>query len=127
NGWITNYSQPAQVAAARGFATFLPNYRASTGRGVAYSKLNHGRPAKEEFDDLIDGVDHLVETGLVDRAKVGITGGSYGGYASAWGATYYSEHYAASVMFVGISDKIGLLGTSDIPNEFHKVHYQVWP
>lgn len=127
NGWMSNYSQPAQVAAARGFATFLPNYRASTGRGVAYSKLNHGRPAKEEFDDLVDGVEHLVQAGLVDRARVGITGGSYGGYASAWGATYYSEHFAASVMFVGISDKIGLLGTSDIPNEFHKVHYQVWP
>ncbi len=127
NGWLSNYAQPAQAAAARGFATFLPNYRASTGRGVAYSKLNHGRPAKEEFDDLVDGVEHLVRTGLVDRAKVGITGGSYGGYASAWGATYYSEHFAASVMFVGISDKIGLLGTSDIPNEFHKVHYQVWP
>lgn len=127
NGWLSNYAQPAQAAAARGFASFFPNYRASTGRGVAFSKLNHGRPAKEEFDDLIDGVNHLVETGLVDRAKVGITGGSYGGYASAWGATYYSEHFAASVMFVGISDKIGLIGTSDIPNEFHKVHYQVWP
>lgn len=127
NGWVSHYAQPAQAAAARGFATFLPNYRASTGRGVAYSKLNHGRPAKEEFDDLVDGVNHLVQIGLVDRAKVGITGGSYGGYASAWGATYYSEHFAAAVMFVGISDKIGLLGTSDIPNEFHKVHYQVWP
>ena len=127
NGWINNYSQPAQVAAARGFATFLPNYRASTGRGVAYSKLNHGRPAKEEFDDLVDGVEHLVKIGLVDRAKVGITGGSYGGYATAWGATYLSEHFAAAVMFVGISDKIGLLGTSDIPNEFHNVHYQTWP
>ena len=127
NGWISNYAQPAQAAAARGFATFLPNYRASTGRGVAYSKLNHGRPAKEEFDDLVDGVEHLVQSGLVERSKVGITGGSYGGYASAWGATYYSEHFAAAVMFVGISDKIGLLGTSDIPNEFHKVHYQVWP
>ncbi|MCX7563839.1 S9 family peptidase [Xanthomonadaceae bacterium XH05] len=127
NGWITSYAQPAQAAAARGFAVFLPNYRASTGRGVAFSKLNHGRPAKEEFDDLVDGVEHLVQSGLVDRARVGITGGSYGGYASAWGATWYSEHFAAAVMFVGISDKIGLIGTSDIPNEFHRVHYQAWP
>jgi len=127
NGWLTAYSQPAQYAAGRGFATFFPNYRASTGRGVAFSKLNHGRPAKEEFDDLIDGVDHLVNIGLVDNNKVGITGGSYGGYASAWGATYYSERFAAAVMNVGLSDKIGMFGTTDIAQELYLVHYQTWP
>jgi dipeptidyl aminopeptidase/acylaminoacyl peptidase len=127
NGWLTGYAQPAQHAAGRGFATFFPNYRASTGRGVAFSKLNHGRPAKEEFDDLVDGVDHLVEIGLVDKARVGITGGSYGGYATAWGATYYSERFAAAVMNVGLSDKIGMLGTTDIARELYLVHYQTWP
>ncbi len=127
NGWLTGYAQPAQHAASRGFATFFPNYRASTGRGVAFSKLNHGRPAKEEFDDLVDGVDHLIEIGLVDKDKVGITGGSYGGYATAWGATYYSERFAAAVMNVGLSDKIGMLGTTDIARELYLVHYQTWP
>lgn len=127
NGWLTSYALPAQHAASRGFAVFYPNYRASTGRGVAFSKLNHGRPAKEEFDDLVDGVDHLVEIGLVDRDRVGITGGSYGGYASAWGATYYSERFAAAVMNVGLSDKIGMMGTTDIPQELYLVHYLTWP
>jgi dipeptidyl aminopeptidase/acylaminoacyl peptidase len=116
------------VAAARGMAVFYPNYRGSTGRGVAFSKLDHGDPAGKEFDDLVDGVDHLVAAGLVDRNKVGITGGSYGGYASAWGATYYTERFAASVMFVGISDAISKVGTSDIPDEMYYVHhrYRVW-
>ncbi|MCC5869922.1 MAG: S9 family peptidase [Gammaproteobacteria bacterium] len=127
NHWLSFYSQPGQAAAARGYAVFYPNYRASTGRGVAFTKLNHGRPAAEEFDDLVDGVDHLIEIGLVDGDRVGITGGSYGGYASAWGATYYSERFAASVMFVGISDKISMLGTSDIPVELYQVHYLSWP
>jgi dipeptidyl aminopeptidase/acylaminoacyl peptidase len=127
HGWLNSYSTPGQVFAARGFAVFYPNYRASTGRGVAYSKLNHGRPAAEEFDDLVDGVDHLIEIGLVDRDRVGITGGSYGGYASAWGATYYSERYAASVMFVGLSDKVAMMGTTDIPTELYHVHYLTWP
>ncbi len=127
NHWLSFYSQPGQAAAARGYAVFYPNYRASTGRGVAFTKLNHGRPAAEEFDDLVDGVDHLVEIGLVDGERVGITGGSYGGYASAWGATYYSDRFAASVMFVGISDKISMLGTSDIPIELYQVHYLSWP
>ena len=128
NGWRTSYANPGQVGAAQGFAVFYPNYRGSTGRGVAFSKLGHGDPAGKEFDDLVDGVDHLVQTGLVDRAKVGITGGSYGGYASAWGATYYSERFAAAVMFVGISNTVSKLGTTDIPNEEFEVHARknVW-
>lgn len=127
NGWLTAYSQPVQVAAARGFAAFLPNYRSSTGRGVAFSKLGFGKPGMGEFDDVVDGIDHLVERGLVDKARVGITGGSYGGYASAWGATYYSERFAASVMFVGISDQASLVTTGDIPWEQHLVHMGTWP
>jgi dipeptidyl aminopeptidase/acylaminoacyl peptidase len=127
NGWLSTYALPAQPAAAQGYAMFFQNYRASTGRGVAFSKLNHGRPAKEEFDDLVDGVDFLIERGLVDGARVGITGGSYGGYASAWGATYYSERFAASVVFVGLTDKIGMMGTTDIATELHDVHYLTWP
>lgn len=122
NGWRTRYADPGQVGAAKGYAVFYPNYRGSTGRGVAFSKLGQGDAAGKEFDDLVDAVDHLVQTGLVDRAKVGITGGSYGGYASAWGATYYSERFAAAVMFVGISNIVSKVGTTDIPNEEFLVH-----
>ncbi|MDP1572167.1 MAG: S9 family peptidase [Vicinamibacterales bacterium] len=128
NGWVTSYANAGQVGAAQGFAVFYPNYRGSTGRGVAFSKLGQADPAGKEFDDLVDAVDHLVTTGLVDRAKVGITGGSYGGYASAWGASYYTERFAASVMFVGISNKVSKIGTTDIANEEYYVHARkrVW-
>jgi dipeptidyl aminopeptidase/acylaminoacyl peptidase len=122
NGWLTDYGSPGQVAAARGFAVFYPNYRGSTGRGVAFSKLGQGDPGGKEFDDLVDAVDHLIAVGLVDRDKVGITGGSYGGYATAWASTRYSERFAAGVMFVGISDNISKVGTTDIPNEEYLVH-----
>jgi len=122
HGWLTNYGWPGQVSAGRGFAVFYPNYRGSTGRGVAFSKLSQGDPAGKEFDDLVDGVDHLVASGLVDKARVGVTGGSYGGYATAWCSTYYSERFAAGVMFVGVSDKISKTGTTDIPEEEFLVH-----
>ena len=127
DGWMTSYSSPGQVAAARGFAVFYLNYRGSTGRGLAFSKLSQGDPAGKEFDDLVDGVDHLIGTGLVDEDKVGITGGSYGGYATAWGSTYYTQRFAAGVMFVGISDLVSKLGTSDIPYELYDVHARRWP
>ncbi len=127
NGWLTGYSSPGQMAAARGFAVLHVNYRGSTGRGVVFAKSSQGDPAGAEFDDLIDGVDYLVGMGLVDSKRVGVTGGSYGGYATAWLCTKYSERFAAGVMFVGISDKISKLGTTDIPNEEFMVHTLTHP
>ncbi len=124
NGWLTSYSRPGQAAAANGFAVFYPNYRASTGRGVEFSKLDHGDPGGREFDDLVDAADYLASTGLVDRKKVGVTVGSYGGYATAWASTALSEHFAAGVMFVGISDQISKIGTTDIPSEIFEVHHR---
>lgn len=126
NGWVTLYHSLGQVGAARGIAVFYPNYRGSTGRGVEFSMMGQAKAAKEEFDDLVDAVDHLVKTGLVDIKKVGITGGSYGGYATAWGSTYYSDRFAAGVMFVGISDNISKVGTTDIPWEMNLVHHRKW-
>jgi len=134
DAWLTGYSQPGQVAAAKGYAVLHANYRGSTGRGVEFSKLDQadyaGDPTGKkagEFFDLVDGTAHLVEQGLVDKSKVGVTGGSYGGYASAWCATALTEHFAASVMFVGISDLVAKVGTTDIPNEMYLVHARRWP
>jgi dipeptidyl aminopeptidase/acylaminoacyl peptidase len=127
NGWVTNYSRTGQVAAAKGYVAFYPNYRGSTGLGVEYSKLGQGRYAEGEFDDLVDFKQYFVDQGIADSKKVGITGGSYGGYASAWAATALSEHFAASVMFVGISNQLSKFGTTDIPNEMNLVHARSWP
>jgi dipeptidyl aminopeptidase/acylaminoacyl peptidase len=126
NGWLTGYSTFGQLGAARGFAVFYPNYRGSTGLGVEFSKTSQAEATNAEFDDLVDGVDHLIAIGLADRDRVGITGGSYGGYASAWGATYYSERFAAAIPFVGISDAISKVGTTDIPQEMYDVHHLKW-
>jgi dipeptidyl aminopeptidase/acylaminoacyl peptidase len=122
NGWVTRYSAPAQLAAVRGYAVFLPNYRGSTGRGVAFSKLGQGDAAGAEFDDLVDAVDALAAAGIADRDRVGVTGGSYGGFATAWCATRFSERFKAGVMFVGISNKLSKGMTTEIPVEDMMVH-----
>lgn len=122
HGWLTGYSRPGQVAAARGYAVLYPNYRGSTGRGVAFSKTSQGDAAGKEFQDLVEAVDHLVEVGIADRDRVGITGGSYGGYATAWCSTYYTDRFAAGSMFVGISNKASKGFTTDIPIEDQAVH-----
>lgn len=127
DGWLNRYSAPAQVLAARGYAVFFPNYRGSTGRGVAFSKLGQSDAAGAEFDDLIDAMDHLIEMGVADPERIGVTGGSYGGYATAWLATRHSERVAAGVMFVGISNKISKFGTTDISQEEVLVHSRHYP
>ncbi len=127
DGWNTAYSVPGQYAAAAGYAVYYPNYRGSTGRGVAFAKQHQNDYAGKEFNDLVDGVQALAAAGIIDKDRVGITGGSYGGYASMWGATALTEHFKAAVAFVGISNQVSKFGTSDIPNEMHLVHSLKWP
>ncbi len=127
NGWLSRYSSPGQLAAARGYAVYYPNYRGSTGRGVEFSKLGQGDAAGKEFDDLVDAVDALVEAGIADNDRVGVTGGSYGGYATAWLSTRYSDRFRAGVMFVGISNKLSKGMTTEIPVEDIMVHTRFDP
>jgi dipeptidyl aminopeptidase/acylaminoacyl peptidase len=127
NGWMSSYSRPAQTLAGQGYLVVYPNYRGSTGRGVAFSKMGQHAYAAGEFDDIVDAKQHLVNAGLANSDKTGITGGSYGGYASMWAASALSEHFAAAVAFVGISDQISKFGTTDIPKEMFNVHARSWP
>ena len=124
NGWNTGYSRWSQLLAQRGYMVLMPNYRASTGRGVEYAAADHHDLAGKEFDDVLDGIKYLVEEkGWVDPQKVGIGGGSYGGYFSAWAATKHSQNFAAAVDFAGISNWISFIGTTDIPRENSLVHW----
>ncbi len=127
HGWNTWYSSPGQVAAGKGYAVFLPNYRGSTGYGSAFSRQHQRDPAGKEFDDLVDAKQALVAQGIADPARVGITGGSYGGYATAWAATAQSDHFAAGVMLAGISNEISKYGTTEIPREMFMVHERMNP
>ncbi len=122
NRWVTRYSEPGQVLAGRGYAVFYPNYRSSTGYGVKFAAAGYNDAAGVEFDDIADGIDHLVAEGIADKDRVGLGGGSYGGYASAWFATYYTRYVKAVCMFVGISDLVSKRGSTDIPYEELFVH-----
>ncbi|MBL8730504.1 MAG: S9 family peptidase [Planctomycetes bacterium] len=128
DGWLTSYSNWGQLLAARGYASWYPNYRASTGYGVEFCKQNHGDPMGREFQDHLDAIAWFDAQGRIDVDRVGIGGGSYGGYTAAWAATKHSEHFAAAVSFVPFVDLRTKWLTSDIPWEFYYVHYQEqWP
>lgn len=124
-GWTTNYVTWSELLAARGYVVFSPNYRGSTGRGVAYAKADHKDLGGREFDDVLDGIDFLVQQGYVDPGRVGIGGFSYGGYFSAWAATRHTERFKAASMGAGIANWISFTGTSDIPQENSMVHWNL--
>jgi dipeptidyl aminopeptidase/acylaminoacyl peptidase len=126
NGWNTGYNTWGQVAAARGYFVFMPNYRASSGRGVDFTMAGYGDLVGVEYEDVLDGIKHLIDIEYVDSERVGMGGGSYGGYFSAWSATRYSDCFAASVVFVGISNQISKRNTTDIPLEDYHVHWGYW-
>jgi len=123
NGWMGTYSRWGQLLAGRGFVTFYPNYRGSIGRGPQFAMADHRDLMGLEFQDMLSGIDHLASIGLIDPERVGVGGGSYGGYTSAWAATYGSEHFKAAVMWMGISNWYSMTGTSDIFFENSTVHW----
>jgi dipeptidyl aminopeptidase/acylaminoacyl peptidase len=127
DGWGTNALYPAQLLAGAGFAVFMPNYRGSGGRGVAFSKGDHRDLAGREFDDVLDGIDYLHDAGIADRERVGMSGTSYGGYFSAWAGTKHSERFRLAMPFAGISNWMSFTGTTDIPYEMAIVHWDLWP
>jgi len=89
---------------AAGYVVFLPNYRGSTGWGQPYSRLNIGDPGGAEFDDILAGLDWCVGQGYTDPERLGVTGGSYGGYMTAW-AVATTDRFKAAVMVSGIANQ----------------------
>lgn len=126
DGWNTSYAAPGQAFAERGWYTFFPNYRGSTGRGVAFAAADHEDLGGREFTDVLDGIDALAANYPIDPRSIGITGGSYGGYFTAIGVTRYSERFAAGVDLFGITNWMSFIGTSDIPVENSQVHWALW-
>ncbi|UCD25652.1 MAG: S9 family peptidase [Gemmatimonadota bacterium] len=128
NSWLTTYSSWGQLLSRNGYFVWYPNYRSSTGRGVAFSKADHGDLMGGEFEDHLDAIDHFVAQGWVDRDRVGLGGGSYGGYAAAWAATKQTDHFAAAVSSVPITHVATKWLTTDIYWEYFFVHYEEqWP
>jgi dipeptidyl aminopeptidase/acylaminoacyl peptidase len=103
------YDAFAQFFANRGYAVLQPNFRGSTGYGKRFLNAGNGEWGRKMQDDLTWGVRYLIETGIADPQRVGIVGGSYGGYAALAGVAFTPDLYAAAVSIVGPSNLITLL------------------
>jgi dipeptidyl aminopeptidase/acylaminoacyl peptidase len=103
------YNTFAQFLANRGYAVLQPNFRSSTGYGKKFLNAGNKEWGDKMQDDITWGVKHLVAQGIADPKRVGIMGGSYGGYATLAGVAFTPDVYAAAVSIVGPSNLITLL------------------
>lgn len=100
-----------QWLANRGYAVLSVNYRGSTGFGKQFINAGNMEWAGKMHNDLLDAVEWAVGRGIADRARVGIMGGSYGGYATLVGLTFTPEVFACGVDIVGPSNLETLLNS----------------
>jgi dipeptidyl aminopeptidase/acylaminoacyl peptidase len=97
-----------------GYFVFLPNPRGSFGRGQAFTRANVKDLGHGDLRDILAGVDEVVRTAPVDERRLGITGGSYGGFMTMWAVTQ-TRRFGAAVAVAGISNWQSYWGQNGIP------------
>lgn len=112
SGYSFNFKQ--QLFAANGYFVLQTNFRSSTGYGEAFKWATWGAWGDLDGQDVMAGVDYLLERFPIDPTRVGTTGHSYGGFMSNWLITQYPDRFAAAVVGAGISNWISDYGTADI-------------
>jgi dipeptidyl aminopeptidase/acylaminoacyl peptidase len=91
-----------QALLSQGIGIFAPNVRGSSGFGKRFVNLDNGELRFNGIQDIKSCVDYLVSSGIADPKRIGITGGSYGGYMTMAGVTEYPDLFAAGVDLFGI-------------------------
>ncbi|MFC9250432.1 S9 family peptidase [Amycolatopsis thailandensis] len=105
----------AQLALDAGYALFQPNVRGSGGRGLAFARHVFGDMGGVDTQDHLSGLDALVEAGIADPDRIGLTGVSYGGYMTCWLITQDSR-FAAAVPVAPTADWVSDHMTSNVPD-----------
>lgn len=106
---------PLQKFAAKGYFILQPNFRGSGGYGKEFRFSNLSDWGYGDLEDMIAGLDKLIEEGKVDADRQAIMGWSYGGYMSSFAITR-TDRFKASMVGAGVTNLISMTGTSDIPS-----------
>lgn len=103
-----------QLLAARGYVVFYCNPRGSDGYGEAFAEANRADWGEGPSKDVLAGVDEVIKRGYIDENRLAITGGSYGGYLTAW-IIGHDHRFKAACSQRGVYNLISMRGTTDIP------------
>ena len=105
---------PLATMASRGYAILRPNPRGSSGYGVEFRRANLKDWGFGDFQDLMSGVDRVIEMGVADPERLGVMGWSYGGFMTSWIVTQTNRFKAASAG-APVTNLMSFNGTADIP------------
>ena len=97
-----NFNPTYQALLARGISVFAPNVRGSSGFGKTFVNLDNGPLRVGAVRDIKACVDYLVQEKIADPKRIGIMGGSYGGYMTMAGLTEYPDLFAAGANLFGV-------------------------
>ncbi len=98
------FSSLPQLLAAKGFFVFQPNYRGSTNLGDAYQHAIFRNTGEGPGKDVMAGLEKVERLGVIDTARIGISGWSYGGYMTSWLNGYYPDKWKAAVEGAALND-----------------------
>ncbi|MBL8202375.1 MAG: S9 family peptidase [Chromatiales bacterium] len=101
---MIRWDPEVQLLANRGFAVLQMNFRGSSGLGDAHLRAGYREWGQKIQDDITDGVKWLIAEGIADPDRIGITGGSYGGYATLVGLVKTPELYRAGAAYASVTD-----------------------
>ncbi|MGI8883712.1 MAG: S9 family peptidase, partial [Pyrinomonadaceae bacterium] len=106
-------SYPLATFASRGYAILRPNPRGSSGYGNEFQRANFKDWGGADYQDLMTGVDKVIEMGIADPERLGVMGWSYGGFMTTWIVTQTKRFKAASAG-APVTNLISQTGTDDI-------------
>jgi len=113
--WLGRYFVHVLMLLNRGCAVFFPNPRGSSGRGREFARRVLGDVGGSDTQDYLSGLDALVERGIADPARLGVTGGSYGGFMTSWLITQ-DDRFAAAVAVAPVTNQVTAQLLSSIPH-----------
>ncbi len=108
---VWGYNPEVQFLVNRGYAVLQVNFRTSTGYGRAFWEAGFKQWGLKIQDDITEGVNWLIDQGIADPQRIGIYGGSFGGYATLAGLAFTPDLYACGVDYVGVSNLFTLIKT----------------
>ncbi|WP_105189204.1 alpha/beta hydrolase family protein [Pseudoalteromonas sp. T1lg48] len=120
---ITSMDGDAKVLASHGYAVLQPNFRGSGGYGKDFEQLGHRNWGTTMINDMTDGVQHLISSGIADKQRVCVYGASYGGYAAVQSAIREPDLYQCVVGFVGVYDLDMMFNEGDISEAKAGINY----
>jgi dipeptidyl aminopeptidase/acylaminoacyl peptidase len=122
SGWLGSWHEWAQLLASHGYVVLLPNPRGSTGQGWQFVEANRDDWGGGDFQDIMSGVDYLIDQKIADPARLGIGGWSYGGFMTSWAVTQ-TRRFKAAVVGAAVTNLFSFDGTTDITPSFLRNYF----